>query len=154
MENKMKIYVTELQLPWWLRWSRIHLQCGRPRFDPWVGKIPWRRERLPTPVFWPGEIHGLYSPWGYRVGHDWATFTSLHFILLCEYTTIYLSIPLLMGVRVVSSLGQLWIVLLWTFFTLSFSAHTYTFGGICWNYWGICSTIVDTAKHFLGDCTN
>ena len=29
---------------------------------PWVGKIPWRRERLPTPVFWPGEFHGLYSP--------------------------------------------------------------------------------------------
>ena len=34
-----------------------------PRFDPWVGKIPWRRERLPTPVFWPRE-HGLYSPLG------------------------------------------------------------------------------------------
>ena len=29
-----------------------------------VGKIPWRRERLPTPVFWPGGFHGLYSPWG------------------------------------------------------------------------------------------
>ena len=28
-------------------------------FDPWVGKIPWRRERLPTPVFWPGEFHGF-----------------------------------------------------------------------------------------------
>ena len=27
------------------------LQCRRPGFDPWVGKIPWRRERLPTPVF-------------------------------------------------------------------------------------------------------
>ena len=27
-------------------------------------KIPWRRERLPTSVFWPGESHGLYSPWG------------------------------------------------------------------------------------------
>ena len=25
---------------------------------------PWRRERLPTPVFWPEEFHGLYSPWG------------------------------------------------------------------------------------------
>ena len=25
---------------------------------------PWRRERLPTPVFLPGEFHGLYSPWG------------------------------------------------------------------------------------------
>ena len=35
-----------------------------PGFDPWVGKIPWRRERLPTTVFWPGEFHGPYSPWG------------------------------------------------------------------------------------------
>ena len=32
-------------------------------FDPWLGKIPWRRERLPTSVFWRGEFHGLYSPW-------------------------------------------------------------------------------------------
>ena len=32
----------------------------------WVGKIPWRRERLPTPVFWPGEFYGLYSPWGHK----------------------------------------------------------------------------------------
>ena len=35
-----------------------------------VGKMPWRSERLPTPVFWPGESHGLYSQWGHRVGHD------------------------------------------------------------------------------------
>ena len=34
----------------------MSLQCRRPRFDSWVGKIPWRRERLPTPVFWPGEV--------------------------------------------------------------------------------------------------
>ena len=27
--------------------GRIHLQCGRPGFDPWVGKILWRKERLP-----------------------------------------------------------------------------------------------------------
>ena len=32
--------------------------------DPWVGKIPWRKERLLTPVFWPGKFHGLYSLWG------------------------------------------------------------------------------------------
>ena len=37
---------------------------GRPGFDPWVRKIPWRWERLPMPVFWPGEFHGLCSPWG------------------------------------------------------------------------------------------
>ena len=28
-----------------------HLQCRRPRFNSWVRKIPWRRDRLPTPVF-------------------------------------------------------------------------------------------------------
>ena len=30
-----------------------------PQFDSWVGKIPWRRNRLPTPGFWPGEFHGI-----------------------------------------------------------------------------------------------
>ena len=40
-------------------------------FHPWVGKIPWRREWLPTPVFLPGEFHGQrslrgYSPWGHK----------------------------------------------------------------------------------------
>ena len=63
-------------LPWWLRWWRIHLQRGRPEFNPWVGKIPWRRERLPTPVFWPREFCGLYNPWGRKAsGHNWGIFT-------------------------------------------------------------------------------
>ena len=35
------------------------LQCGRPGSDPWAGKIPWRREKLPTSVFWYGEFHGV-----------------------------------------------------------------------------------------------
>ena len=34
--------------------------------ETWVGKIPWGRERLPIPVLWPGEFHGLYSPWGHK----------------------------------------------------------------------------------------
>ena len=46
--------------------KKICLQCGRPQFDPWVGKIPSRKERLPTPIFWPGEFHGLYRPWGHK----------------------------------------------------------------------------------------
>ena len=29
----------------------------------WVGNIPWRRERLPAPVFWPGEFHGVAKCW-------------------------------------------------------------------------------------------
>ena len=38
--------------------------AGRPGLDLWVGKVPWRRERLPAPVFWPGEVQGVNSPWG------------------------------------------------------------------------------------------
>ena len=39
--------------------------------NPWVRKIPWRREWLPSPVFLPGEFHGQrslagYSPWGQK----------------------------------------------------------------------------------------
>ena len=40
-------------------------QCRRPRFDPWVGKIAWKREWQPTPVFLPGKSHGQRSLVGY-----------------------------------------------------------------------------------------
>ena len=52
------------RLPWYLSWERIHLQCRRPQFKSWVGKILGRRERLPTPVFLPGEFHGLCTVHG------------------------------------------------------------------------------------------
>ena len=48
----------------------------RPGFDSWVGKIPWRRERLPTPVFWPGEFYGLYSC---GVSKIWTRLSNFHF---------------------------------------------------------------------------
>ena len=41
------------------------MQCRRPSFDPWVRKIPWRRDWRPTPVFFPGEFHRQRSPVGY-----------------------------------------------------------------------------------------
>ena len=64
-----------LELPRWLRQQRIHLQCRRPGFHPWVRKIPWRWQWLPIPVFLPGKVHRQrslvdYSPWSHRVGHD------------------------------------------------------------------------------------
>ena len=48
----------------------------RPGFNPWVGKIPWRRAWQPTPLFLPGEspwTGGLQSMESQRVGHDWVT---------------------------------------------------------------------------------
>ena len=61
-------------LPWWLSGkessclSRRHRRLG---FDPWVGKISWRREWQPTPIFLPGDSPGQrslagYSPWGHK----------------------------------------------------------------------------------------
>ena len=53
-------YQLYLGLPCWLRRSP-----AIPRFNPWGGKIPWRREWLPTPVFLPEEFHGQRSLSGY-----------------------------------------------------------------------------------------
>ena len=81
--NKVKLQIAPLPfgLPWWLSWQRIRLQCRRPGFDPWVGKISWRGERLPTPVFWAGEFQGLYSPCivQYRVAKCRTRLRGFHF---------------------------------------------------------------------------
>ena len=52
-----------------------NLQCRRSRFNPWIGKISWRREWQPTPVFLPEKSDGQrslvgYSPLGHRVRHN------------------------------------------------------------------------------------
>jgi len=56
------------------------------RFDPWVGKIPWRRKRQPIPVLLPGKSRGLrslagYSTWDHKES-DTTDFT-FTFYLLC-----------------------------------------------------------------------
>ena len=59
--------------------------------DPWVGKIPWTRERLPTPVLWPGEFHGLYSPRGCKES-DMTEQLSLHFFkMIMKYIAYFLN---------------------------------------------------------------
>ena len=60
----------------------ICLQCGRPGFDPWVGKISQRRKWQPTPVFLPGESFGQRSLVGYSpLGHKESDTTErLHFL--------------------------------------------------------------------------
>ena len=64
-----------------LEWVSVCLQCRRPGFDPWVGKIPWRRKWQPTPVFLPGESHGRRSLVGYspRDRKESDTTERLHF---------------------------------------------------------------------------
>ena len=67
-------------LPCWLRQWSVCLQCGRPGFNPGVGKISWRRKWQPPPVLLPGKSHGWrslvgYSPWGRKERLSDFTFT-------------------------------------------------------------------------------
>ena len=57
----------------WTHWASLVAQLVKnppAMWETWVRslgwKSPWRRERLPTPVFWPGEFHRLYSTWGHK----------------------------------------------------------------------------------------
>ena len=56
--------------PRWLSGKESSWQCRRckrPRFDPWVGKIPWSRKLKHTPIFLPGNFHGQRSLVGCKV---------------------------------------------------------------------------------------
>ena len=73
---------------------RVRSHWVRLGFDPWVGKIPWRREQLPNPVFWPGEFHGQrslagYSPWGCKELNttEWLSL-SLFFFTISNHAAI------------------------------------------------------------------
>ena len=80
------VYQCSLPLVYWSSDSKKS-SCNagdlgsNPGSDPWVRKIPWRREWHPTPVFLTGELHGQRSLVGYsprgsqRVGHNWVTNT-------------------------------------------------------------------------------
>ena len=68
------------------------MQSGRPRFNFWVRKIPWRREWLLTPVFLPGEPQRQrslvgYNPWVCKELDmtEQITLYFLHFMLPCYY---------------------------------------------------------------------
>ena len=76
----------------WLRRYNVCLQCRRPRFYPWVGKIPWRRKWQSTPGLLPGKSHGQrslvgYSPWGRTQLSDF-TFTFTFHKCLAEVTIL------------------------------------------------------------------
>ena len=60
-----KVTRTQMWLPQWLSGKEPAYQCKRCRFNPWVGKILWRRKWQHTPVFLPGKSYGQRSLAGY-----------------------------------------------------------------------------------------
>ena len=77
--------VSQDELPWWLRWQRICLQCRRPGFDSWAGKIPWRKEWPPSPLFLPGEFHGQRNLAGCSAS-GCKELDTTKWLTLCQYT--------------------------------------------------------------------
>ena len=65
----------------------------RRGFDPWVGKISWRRERLPTLVFWPGEFHRLYNPWDHKESDttEWLSLYHCFYMIMSSPFPLYLA---------------------------------------------------------------
>ena len=53
--------VSLVGLPRWVSGKESACQFRRCEFDPWVGKIPWRRKWQPIPIFLPGKSHGQRS---------------------------------------------------------------------------------------------
>ena len=113
----------------------IHVAKRICLFNPWIGKIPWRRDLHPTPAFLPGKSHGQrslvgYSPWGCKELHTTERLTlslSLFFRILsmhqyfiatlclspsvipsCGWYALYLPIYLLMDIWIVSSFWLSW----------------------------------------------
>ena len=80
-------------LPWWLSGKESTCQYARQRFNPWIRKIPWRREWEPIPIFSPGKSQGQrslvgYSTWGCKtVRLDLATKAQQQclFTFICIY---------------------------------------------------------------------
>ena len=73
----------DYQLLWRLGGKASVCQCRRHRFDPWVGKIPWRKKWQSTPVFLPGKSYGQrslvsYSPWGHKESDMTVRLTHTH----------------------------------------------------------------------------
>ena len=81
----------------WLSRERICLQCRKPGFNPWVWKIPWRRERLPIPVFLPAEFHRSCSFWGCK-GRARLKDFSLHFQEISPESRLDWSLPVPSGI--------------------------------------------------------
>ena len=81
-------------LPWWLRQVRICLQCRKPRFDPWIRRVPCRREWLPLEFSclensMNREAWWATSLWGRKKSEVTNTFTFLTFTCPCIVSRNY-----------------------------------------------------------------
>ena len=85
----------KMGIPRWYNRKEPVCQAGdlRARFDPWDGKIPWRRKWQPAPILLPGQFHGQRSLGLQSVRHKWVpprgkmvhTYQTSYSVILWDY---------------------------------------------------------------------
>ena len=113
----------------------MRLQCRRPRFDAWVGKIPWRRTWQHTPVFLSRKSHGQrslvgYSLWGHKSQTRLSDFTFTFYFPRCVHKSflyVYVSIlTLKIGSSVPFFKYMIFVFLFLTYFTVKLALGSST----------------------------
>ena len=115
-QSQLKWSIENTGLPNWQSRKESTCPCRwytRPGFNPWVGKIPWRRKWLPTPVSLPGKSHGQrslagYTPWDHEQldTTEWLhthTHTHTHTLKIpaIEFRNVYYLVSLILPDRMI-----------------------------------------------------
>ena len=120
----LDVFTELFNLPRWPRGKEFACQCRRCGFNPWVGKIPWRRKWQPTLVFLSEKSHGQRNLVGYslwdckKVGQNLETKPQQQYILS---STVSITSP--------GDFSTMWITL--QFLVSQFLVHLLTSITIC-----------------------
>ena len=104
-------------LPWWFRQKRISLQGRRPRFDPWVGKIPWRRAWQPTLYSYLKNPKDRWAWWTlvHGIAKSWMT----EWLILSKFSVMWPCAPLKKNYRYIKNKRKREFPLILLYFHLS-----------------------------------
>ena len=82
--------------PWGISGKKSTYKCRIWRFDPWIGKIPWRKKWQPTPVFLPGKSH---SPWDLELDRTYRINNTTEWTLSYSLVRMMSFLPILVKVN-------------------------------------------------------
>ena len=144
--RRLRKYFSLHGFPRWLRGKQTTCQCRRLRLDPWIEKIPWKREWQPTPIFLPEKFHGQRSLAGLQSMGSQKSQTQLN-NLTATTTNLYKTCRLLLWTQGLSLNPrrpdcQLKVVLWLSLFEFPWVTLSRHKGNICtWFRPGVCARV-------------
>ena len=129
------------RLPRWCSRKESACQCKRHKrygFDPWVGKIPWRKKWQPTPVFLPGKSHN-YNVNNSLQSKDWVVWSPCFLMIqqmLAIWSLVHLTFLDLACISGSSQFMYCW-SLAWRFLSITLLACEMSATVVVWIFFGI-----------------